>query len=305
MEIDLKLKQRKRSQWRKWGELIVFHLSFLLSATFHSFTAFLPETFSLSLLSLLHSFCANWDSLSLLSARVYVTVCVFIWVSRTPMTWQSCRSPSSRARPSPSSTAAPEPCTTLILLTTTTTCYTRRPRPRPPPSRWTPSVGQPAPAPCPPQQPPPPPPPPPPPASAGTCPQPGSRPRARPGPPSWRAAPCPSPARTWHATCARSSAMPTSIQTLGPSTPCRSSPPRGGARPPGPSAPSARRGWTGAAAGMEEGRRGERRHSGSGGLASRSSGPCTSARRPATSESGRTQTPTERTLKTGPPETIN
>lgn len=213
-----------------------------------------------------------------------------VLVPRMPTTWQSCRSPSNRARPSRSSTAAPEPCTTLLLPTTIIiTCSIRRPLSRPPLNRWTPSARQPAPLPCPHQQPPAPPPPP---ASAGMSPQPGSQPRARHAPPSWHAAPCPSPARTLPATCARSSATPTSTRTWGPSTPCRSSPPREGAHQPAPSAPSARRGWRGGASGKEqgEGRGGGRRRLGSGGLALRSCGRCMSEPRPATSEFRHMQT---------------
>lgn len=212
-----------------------------------------------------------------------------------PMTWRSCRSPSSRARPSRCSTAVPGPCTTLLLLlpTTTTTFSTRRPPPYPLPSRWTPSAGQPAPPPCLLQQPPPPPLPPPPPASVGMSPPPDFQPRARPAHPSCRAAPCPFPARTWPATCVRLYAMLTSIRTRGLSTPCRSSPLREGARQPAPSAPSAQQGSTGRAAEMEEeeeGRAGERRRSGTGGLALRSCGRCTSEPRPATSELRHTHT---------------
>lgn len=202
-----------------------------------------------------------------------------------PTTWQSCRSPSSRARPSQCSTAALEPCTTLLLPTIITiTSSTRRPPSHPLPSRWTPSAGQPAPQPCLPLQLPLPPRPPQRPVSAGTSPPPGCRPRARPVPRSWPVVPCPSPARTWPATCVRSSAMLTSIQTRDLLTPCRSSPPRVGARLPAPSAPSVQRGWMEAAAEKGEQRRGGRRRSGSGGLALRSFGRCTSEPRPATSE---------------------
>uniref|UniRef100_A0A669B5L2 Si:ch211-186j3.6 n=1 Tax=Oreochromis niloticus TaxID=8128 RepID=A0A669B5L2_ORENI len=58
----------------------------------------------------------------------------------------------------------------------------------------------------------------------------------------------------------------------------------GGARLPAPSAPSVQRGWMEAAAEKGEQRRGGRRRSGSGGLALRSFGRCTSEPRPATSE---------------------
>lgn len=197
-----------------------FAPSLLLRLVLHcSFTSVIPAGFLLTGLFLLFG-------------------CFSLFASRTPTIWRSCRSLSSPARPSQCSTADPEPCTTLRL--TTTSC-TRRLLPlRLPFIHWNPSVEQPAPPPCLPLQPPPPPRLPPPPASAGMFPHPDFPRRAKHDPLSCPAAPFPSPARTWPATCVRSYVMRTSIRTLGPSTRCRFSPPREAARPPVPSAPSAR-----------------------------------------------------------------
>lgn len=161
------------------------------------------------------------------------------------MTWPSYRSLCSPAQPSQCSTAAPEPCTTssTTITTSSSTYSTKQHPPCPPACPWTPSAGQPAAALCHPLWLPHPPPALPPPACAGMSHPADCQHRVKPGPPGHPGAHSPSPARTWHATCARSSAMPTSIPTQGHSTLCRFSPLREGARRQVLLAPSAQLGW--------------------------------------------------------------
>ncbi len=183
---------------------------------------------------------------------------------RTPMTWQSSRSPCSLARPSRCSTAGREPSTTHPPSQQQQQHFCQPD----PPSRvgtatTTSSISS--------EQPP----------SVGTYPPAALRLKARlqiPAErPSWPARACRSPARTWPATCVKLSVMPTSTQRRHLSTRCRSSPLRGAARWPGHWVPSALLGW-----------KRERRQVTSvwksGGRASRSWKPSTSGQRAATSK---------------------